>query len=79
MNNKIDMIKFGANKGGRGTVWDEKGRIEIAKIFIYIGVDSYFVCSLQFLFVEDGKFVLSQLHGADHNFPLTTNLNTYGN
>ncbi|KAG5569075.1 hypothetical protein H5410_058841 [Solanum commersonii] len=59
-----------------GTVWDEKGKSEIAKIFIYSGAESYFVNSLQFLFVVDGQFVLSRLHGADYNYSWNTNFST---
>lgn len=46
------MVKTGP-MGGRtteGTVWDEKGKGEIAKIFVTTGLD--FVFSLQFLFVD---------------------------
>ncbi|XP_049405458.1 inactive protein RESTRICTED TEV MOVEMENT 1-like [Solanum stenotomum] len=74
MNKQIDMIKYGVKK--EGPVWDEKGKSEIAKIFIYSGAESYFVNSLQFLFVEDGQFILSQLHGADYNYSLNTNFST---
>ncbi|KAH0708053.1 hypothetical protein KY290_009554 [Solanum tuberosum] len=74
MNNQIDLIKYGVKK--EGTVWDEKGKSEIAKIFIYSGAESYFVNSLQFLFVVDGQFVLSRLHGADYNYSWSTNFST---
>ncbi|OIT30293.1 inactive protein restricted tev movement 1, partial [Nicotiana attenuata] len=57
----MNMIKFGPVGGNKGTVWDEKGKGQIAKIFI--SDDGPTVCSLQFLFVDNGVFALSELHG----------------
>lgn len=57
----MNMIKFGPAGGRNGPVWDEKGKSEIAKIFV--SDDGQVVCSLQFLYVENGHFVSSDLHG----------------
>ncbi|XP_060174167.1 inactive protein RESTRICTED TEV MOVEMENT 1-like isoform X2 [Lycium barbarum] len=63
MSVNMNMIKFGpaGNKGG--TAWEEKGKGEIAKIFV--SRDEISIHSLQFLFVENGHFVLSDRHGSD--------------
>ncbi|XP_059287568.1 inactive protein RESTRICTED TEV MOVEMENT 1-like [Lycium ferocissimum] len=75
----MDMIKFGPVGGPSkegSTVWDEKGKGEIAKIFVSTGIGSNFILSLQFLFVENGQFVLPQRHGADYNYDLATTFTT---
>ncbi|OIT21534.1 PREDICTED: inactive protein RESTRICTED TEV MOVEMENT 1-like [Nicotiana attenuata] len=66
----MNTIKVGPVGGKNGTVWDEKGRGEIAKIFLSTGPD--FVLSLQFLYVENGQFVLSDRYGAHHNYTFAT-------
>ncbi|XP_070047937.1 inactive protein RESTRICTED TEV MOVEMENT 1-like [Nicotiana tomentosiformis] len=71
------MIKFGPVGGKKGTVWDEKGRGEIAKIFLSSNpTDTDYIHSLQFLFVENGHSVLSDRHGPDYNYSYTTNFTT---
>nr|XP_016447612.1 PREDICTED: inactive protein RESTRICTED TEV MOVEMENT 1-like [Nicotiana tabacum]XP_033515393.1 inactive protein RESTRICTED TEV MOVEMENT 1-like [Nicotiana tomentosiformis] len=65
----MNMIKVGPAGGQKGTVWDEKGKGQIAKIFVSYGGQ---ICSLQFLFVENDKFVLSDIHVAEHNKNFTT-------
>lgn len=60
------MIKVGpAGEKKKGSVWDEKGKGQIAKIFI--SYDEIGVYTLQFLFVENGNFILSDTHGGVHN------------
>ncbi|XP_049359205.1 inactive protein RESTRICTED TEV MOVEMENT 1-like [Solanum verrucosum] len=66
----MNLIKVGPAGGKRGTVWDEKGKGEIAKFFF--SYDEIAVYSLQFLFVENGNFVLSDTHGPAHNNNFTT-------
>uniref|UniRef100_M1DMM4 RTM1 protein n=1 Tax=Solanum tuberosum TaxID=4113 RepID=M1DMM4_SOLTU len=75
----MDMIKVGpiGGKTTDGSVWDEKGKGEIAKIFVTSGIEANFVLSLQFLFVDhNGQFILSDRHGAHYNSSLTTTFNT---
>ncbi|XP_060171482.1 inactive protein RESTRICTED TEV MOVEMENT 1-like [Lycium barbarum] len=62
MSVNVSMIKVGPAGGQWGTDWDEKGKGEIAKIFV--SDSEYKICSLQFLFVENGRFVLSDKHGS---------------
>ncbi|KAK6772677.1 hypothetical protein RDI58_027915 [Solanum bulbocastanum] len=75
----MDMIKVGpiGGKTTGGIVWDEKGKGEIAKIFVTSGTQTYFVLSLQFLFVDhNGQFILSDRHGSQYNYSDTTTFNT---
>ncbi|XP_049363681.1 inactive protein RESTRICTED TEV MOVEMENT 1-like [Solanum verrucosum] len=75
----MDMIKVGpiGGKTTDGSVWDEKGKGEIAKIFVTSGTQTYFLLSLQFLFVDqNGQFILSDRHGAQYNYSYTTTFNT---
>ncbi|KAM3288985.1 hypothetical protein P3S67_017272 [Capsicum chacoense] len=70
----MDMIKVSAIGGqlkkGGSNVWDEKGRCKIAKIFMSHGLHIH---SIQFLFVDDnGHFVLSKNHGAEHGYNFVT-------
>ncbi|MCD7470771.1 hypothetical protein HAX54_010881 [Datura stramonium] len=60
----MDMIKVGPAGGQeqRGTRWDEKGRGEVVQIFVSYNHNT--VHSLQFLFYENGKLVMSNKHGA---------------
>ncbi|XP_059287349.1 inactive protein RESTRICTED TEV MOVEMENT 1-like isoform X2 [Lycium ferocissimum] len=62
MSVNMNVIKVGPAGGLSGTVWDEKGKSEIAKIFVSDNGQS--ICSLQFLFVDNGCFVLSDKHGS---------------
>ncbi|XP_009758904.1 inactive protein RESTRICTED TEV MOVEMENT 1-like [Nicotiana sylvestris] len=66
----MNMIKVGPAGGLGGTVWEEKGKGQIAKIYLSYG--EYQIYSLQFLFVENGNFVLSDRHGDAHNENFTT-------
>ncbi|KAH0733715.1 hypothetical protein KY285_009422 [Solanum tuberosum] len=63
MSVKMNLIKVGpaGGKEKKGGVWDEKGKGEIAKIFV--SDDKHAIQSLQFLFVNNGNFVLSNRHG----------------
>ncbi|XP_049405457.1 jacalin-related lectin 3-like [Solanum stenotomum] len=75
----MEMIKVGpiGGKTTGGSVWDEKGEGEIAKIFVTSGTQTNFVLSLQFLFVDqNGQFILSDRHGAQYNYSYTTTFNT---
>ncbi|XP_055814661.1 inactive protein RESTRICTED TEV MOVEMENT 1-like [Solanum dulcamara] len=65
----MNLIKVGPAGGKKGIAWDEKGKGEIAKIFI--SYDENAVYSLQFLFFENGNFVLSNTHGAAHHYNFT--------
>ncbi|XP_016450496.1 inactive protein RESTRICTED TEV MOVEMENT 1-like [Nicotiana tabacum] len=48
--------------GGRGgTIWDEKGRNQVAGIYVYY--NEFSVLALQFLFYENGNLVMSNRHG----------------
>lgn len=57
------MIKVGpaGEQEQGGTRWDEKGRDEVAQIFVSYTHDT--VYSLQFLFYENDKLVMSNKHG----------------
>ncbi|OIT00771.1 inactive protein restricted tev movement 1, partial [Nicotiana attenuata] len=55
------MIKVGPVGGQAGSFWDEKGRDQVAGIFVSYSKDA--VESLQFLFYESGNSVLSNKHG----------------
>ncbi|XP_055813597.1 inactive protein RESTRICTED TEV MOVEMENT 1-like [Solanum dulcamara] len=59
----MDMIKVGpAGEAAQyATRWDEKGRDEVAQIFVSYTYDT--VYSLQFLFYENDKLVMSNKHG----------------
>nr|XP_018630358.1 jacalin-related lectin 24-like [Nicotiana tomentosiformis] len=57
----MDMIKVGPVGGQAGSFWDEKGRDQVAGIFVSYSKDA--VESLQFLFYESGNIVLSNKHG----------------
>ncbi|OIT26259.1 inactive protein restricted tev movement 1, partial [Nicotiana attenuata] len=72
----MNMIKIGpvGGKKEEGTVWDEKGKSEIAKIFV--STSNNVVSSLQFVFVENGQFVLSDRHGPEYKSGFFTNFNT---
>lgn len=60
----MDMIKVGpAGQERYGTRWDEKGRDEVCQIFVSYNHDTIY--SLQFLFYENGKLVMSNKHGID--------------
>ncbi|KAL3328959.1 hypothetical protein AABB24_036198 [Solanum stoloniferum] len=61
----MDMIKVGPAgvQGLNGPRWDEKGRTEVAQIFVSYNHDT--VCSLQFLFYENDKLVMSNKHGTN--------------
>uniref|UniRef100_M1DP85 Restricted tev movement 1 n=1 Tax=Solanum tuberosum TaxID=4113 RepID=M1DP85_SOLTU len=63
MSVKMNLMKVGpaGGKEKKGGVWDEKGKGEIAKIFV--SDDKHAIQSLQFLFVKNGNFVLSKRHG----------------
>lgn len=58
----MEMIKVGPGKPPKryGNVWDDKGRSDIAEIYIFHGIK---VHSLQFLYIENGTLVLSEKHG----------------
>ncbi|XP_016502659.1 inactive protein RESTRICTED TEV MOVEMENT 1-like [Nicotiana tabacum] len=62
----MNMIKVGP-VGGYGvrkisTIWDEKGRDQVAGFLITY--DKHSVYSLQFMYYENGRLVLSNRHGA---------------
>ncbi|XP_060183625.1 inactive protein RESTRICTED TEV MOVEMENT 1-like [Lycium barbarum] len=61
----MDMVKVGPAKaqGYCGNFWDEKGRGELAQLFV--ACDGIGVSSLQFLFYENSTLVLSDKHGSD--------------
>ncbi|XP_060180903.1 inactive protein RESTRICTED TEV MOVEMENT 1-like [Lycium barbarum] len=60
----MDMNKVGPVGGRRGgTIWDEKGRDQVAGIYVSYSKDT--VYSLQFLFYENGKLIQSDKHGGD--------------
>ncbi|XP_060171021.1 inactive protein RESTRICTED TEV MOVEMENT 1-like [Lycium barbarum] len=61
MSVNMNVIKVSPVGGRSGTVWDEKGKSEIAKIFVSDNGQS--ICSLQFVYVETDHFVSSNLHG----------------
>ncbi|XP_059287348.1 inactive protein RESTRICTED TEV MOVEMENT 1-like isoform X1 [Lycium ferocissimum] len=62
MSVNMNMIKVGPAGEQWGTAWEEKGKGEIAKIFV--SYSEYDISSLQFLFGENGHFVLSDRHGS---------------
>ncbi|CAN4091230.1 unnamed protein product [Withania somnifera] len=57
------MIKVGPAGGLYGTTWDEKGRGEVVQIFVSYNPNTIY--SLQFLFYENDKLVVSNKHGTD--------------
>ncbi|MCD7470770.1 hypothetical protein HAX54_010880 [Datura stramonium] len=59
----MDMIKVGPVGGRqqRGTHWDENGQV----VQIFVSSKHNTISSLQFLFYENGKLVLSNKHGAN--------------
>ncbi|XP_075086068.1 jacalin-related lectin 25-like [Nicotiana tabacum] len=57
----MDLIKVGPVGGQAGSFWDEKGRDQVAGIFVSYNKNA--VESLQFLFYESGNLVLSNKHG----------------
>ncbi|KAM3288997.1 hypothetical protein P3S67_017284 [Capsicum chacoense] len=57
----MNLLKVDAVGSQRGTVWEEKGKGELAKISV--SYNAYKIYSLQFLFVENGYFVLSDMYG----------------
>ncbi|KAM3356440.1 hypothetical protein P3S68_023154 [Capsicum galapagoense] len=60
----MEMIKVGPAGGeGRNSWWDEKGRGEVAQIFVSYNYDT--VYSLQFLFYENDTLVMSNKHGTN--------------
>ncbi|PHT85770.1 hypothetical protein T459_07876 [Capsicum annuum] len=59
----MNMVKVGPAGGSGGTIWDEKGRDQVAGIVVTY--NEYAVHALQFLFYENGNLVLSNKHG-DH-------------
>ncbi|KAH0640346.1 hypothetical protein KY285_036932 [Solanum tuberosum] len=59
----MDMITVGPVGVQVGTLWYETGRTEVAQIFVSYNYDTVF--SLQFLFYENGKFVMSNKHGTN--------------
>ncbi|KAK4357104.1 hypothetical protein RND71_022714 [Anisodus tanguticus] len=60
----MDVIRVGAEGGRGGTIWDEKGRGQIAGIFVSYGQKT--VYSIQFLFYENGTLVMSEKHGVSN-------------
>ncbi|KAK4725644.1 hypothetical protein R3W88_030568 [Solanum pinnatisectum] len=86
MNNQIDMIKYGVKK--EGTVWDEKGKSETAKIFIYSDVTPIlFVhfnsCSLRMVVLDYPSEFLTEIQGMFYrnglrSIKFVTNKNVYG-
>ncbi|XP_059306578.1 inactive protein RESTRICTED TEV MOVEMENT 1-like [Lycium ferocissimum] len=66
----MNMVKVGPAGGKKAAAWDDKGKGEIAKI--YVSHWQHGINSLQFLFVENDNFVLSERHGAAHNKNFTT-------
>ncbi|XP_009613264.1 inactive protein RESTRICTED TEV MOVEMENT 1-like [Nicotiana tomentosiformis] len=66
----MNMIKIGpvgAGYGAGGTIWDEKGRDQVAGFLISYNENA--ILSLQFLYYENDNFVLSKRHGgADNGF-----------
>ncbi|XP_055814289.1 inactive protein RESTRICTED TEV MOVEMENT 1-like [Solanum dulcamara] len=60
----MDMIKVGPVGECDGTLWDEKGRYQVAGILVSYSQDS--IDSLQFLFRENGNLLLSKKHGVDY-------------
>uniref|UniRef100_A0A3Q7I7Y3 Jacalin-type lectin domain-containing protein n=1 Tax=Solanum lycopersicum TaxID=4081 RepID=A0A3Q7I7Y3_SOLLC len=58
------MIKVGAVGNDYGSTWEEKGRGDVAGIFVAYSKDS--IQSLQFLLYEDGNFVQSNKHGTHY-------------
>lgn len=60
----MEMIKVGPVGGRSGGKWDEKGRDEVAGIFV--SYSNYKIESLQFLFYENDNFVQSNKHGSLH-------------
>ncbi|KAM3356437.1 hypothetical protein P3S68_023151 [Capsicum galapagoense] len=59
----MEMIKVGPVGEGRNRWWDEKGRGEVAQIFVSYNYDT--VYSLQFLFYENDTLVMSNKHGTN--------------
>ncbi|PHU21728.1 hypothetical protein BC332_06835 [Capsicum chinense] len=57
----MTMIKVKAAGGCGGTIWDVKGRDQVAGVYVYY-TDSK-VLALQFIFHEKGKFVKSVRYG----------------
>ncbi|PHT33215.1 hypothetical protein CQW23_29552 [Capsicum baccatum] len=86
----MNLLKVDAVGSQRETVWEEKGKGELAKISV--SYNAYKIYSLQFLFVENAYFVLSDMYEFltlvsgtcdDESFGLTsitfgTNKGTYG-
>ncbi|OIT28384.1 inactive protein restricted tev movement 1 [Nicotiana attenuata] len=58
------MIKVSPREDPRGTIWDEKGRDQLAGIYVFY--DKYTIHGLQFLFYENGSLVMSNIHGVDN-------------
>ncbi|XP_060181968.1 inactive protein RESTRICTED TEV MOVEMENT 1-like [Lycium barbarum] len=60
----MDLVKVGPAgvQSQRGTLWDEKGREEVAQMFAAYNHNTIY--SVQFLFYENSKLV-SEKHGVD--------------
>ncbi|XP_009762933.1 inactive protein RESTRICTED TEV MOVEMENT 1-like [Nicotiana tabacum] len=58
------MVKVSPAGKQDGSLWEEKGGVEVAQIFVSHYDDK--VVALQFLFFENGKLVLSKRHGVDN-------------
>lgn len=55
------------------STWDEMGRKELSRIYIYHGAQ---VNSIQTAYVEDDSFVFSEKHGGDgDNFDTVSSVN----
>ncbi|KAM3337218.1 jacalin-related lectin 2-like isoform X1 [Capsicum galapagoense] len=58
----MNLIKVGPAGRPYGSVWEEKEKGELAKIFLFY--DDTKIYSLQFLFIQNDNFVLSDIHGS---------------
>ncbi|OIT37216.1 PREDICTED: inactive protein RESTRICTED TEV MOVEMENT 1-like [Nicotiana attenuata] len=55
------MIKVGPVRGHGGTIWDEKGRDQVAGVLVSYNKNA--ILSLQFMYYENGNLVKSNRHG----------------
>ncbi|XP_070030194.1 inactive protein RESTRICTED TEV MOVEMENT 1-like [Nicotiana sylvestris] len=59
----MDMIKIGPAGRSGGTIWDYKGRDQVAGVLVSYNKKA--IVSLQFLYHENSKLVPSNKHGCD--------------
>ncbi|WOG94206.1 hypothetical protein DCAR_0313499 [Daucus carota subsp. sativus] len=64
------MIRVGPTFKTYGTSWDHQGKTEIAQIFI--SSTPYRINSLHFVYVENGRHVLSERIGGDGSASMNT-------